>query len=144
MWLTRGLVAGALVLLGGAVAYSVSGDSVPTSPLPPTAAPGDSTGSPAPVAPRPPTAMVPRAQAPADAGPAPLEPWQVAGERPAATPPPGYVPAWKVRPPRPEQTGQAPLPPPREPPEPSLHRPPGENPGGVNGTRPARPTPGLE
>jgi hypothetical protein len=145
--LARGLIGGALVLLAGAGVYSVSGGSGPTS-VPPPAAAGGAPASPVSASlpsSRPPPAATaePREQAPEAAGPAPLEPWQVSREN---TPPPpeGYVPAWKVRPPRPEQLGQVPLPPPREPPEPSLHRPPVENPGGVNGDRPARPVPGIE
>lgn len=145
--LARGLIGGALVLLAGAGVYSMSGGSNSTSAPPPAAggaAPASPVSASVPFSRTTPAATPePRARAPEADGPAALEPWQVSREN---TPPPpeGYVPAWKVRPPRPEQLSQVPLPPPREPPEPSLHRPPVENPGGVNGDRPARPVPGIE
>jgi hypothetical protein len=65
-------------------------------------------------------------------------PWKSTPKNtPAATP--GLTPAWMVRPPPPPT-----LAPPRpvEPPNPIAHRP--ENPGGFNGDRPPRPTPGVD
>jgi hypothetical protein len=63
-------------------------------------------------------------------------PWQT----PPATKEPlpaGTVPVWRVDPPRPDPS--APMPAAVvEPPNPATHRPPMDNPGGVNGDRPER------
>jgi hypothetical protein len=69
-------------------------------------------------------------------------PWQ-ANPQNTTTLPPGTVPAWQVNPPPPDPSLPLP-PPPREPPNPAVHRPPMDNPGGVNGDRPERPVPGVE
>jgi hypothetical protein len=54
----------------------------------------------------------------------------------------GFVPAWKVNPPRPDPS--APTPPtPFAPPDPQQNRPAMQNPGGINGVRPERKVPGI-
>jgi hypothetical protein len=70
-----------------------------------------------------------------------VPPWEAT---PQNTPPvpPGHIPAWQVKPPRPDPT--PPPPPPVPPPDPATHRPPMHNPGGVDGDRPPRPVPGLQ
>ncbi len=76
-----------------------------------------------------PTALVPVTPVPY------VPPWKSA--RAAPKPPPGFTPAWKIRPPRPyavEPARRTPVPPP----DPRTHRPSKHNPGGVNGQRPAR------
>ena len=67
------------------------------------------------------------------------------GSTPENTPMPGkgYIPAWKVKPPRPDPNAPAP-PLPAELPNPQLVRPPMHNPNGVNGDRPPRLVPGIE
>jgi hypothetical protein len=69
-------------------------------------------------------------------------PWQASPQNTTALPP-GTVPAWQVNAPPPDPAQPLP-PPPREPPNPAVHRPPMDNPGGVNGDRPERPVPGVE
>ena len=68
-------------------------------------------------------------------------PWQAAASPETILP--GTVPVSQIDPPRadPAMPMQA-LPAP--PPNPALHRPPMDNPGGVDGDRPARTVPGLD
>jgi hypothetical protein len=65
-----------------------------------------------------------------------VPPWASKQEG-TAPPPPHHVPAWQLRPPPPSAGDPTPSPP-AEPPNPATHRPPDDNPGGVNGDRPAR------
>jgi outer membrane biosynthesis protein TonB len=84
----------------------------------------------------------PLAAARADAAPEPptIPPWESTPQN-TPTVPPGHIPAWQVKSPRPEVT---PPPTPVPPPDPASHRPPMHNPGGVDGDRPPRPVPGLQ
>jgi hypothetical protein len=78
-----------------------------------------------------------RAELPSATEPAP---WHAAADEPVSELPPGTVPVSRIDPPRPDLA--MPLPQrPVEPPNPALHRPPMDNPGGVNGDRPERPSP---
>lgn len=70
-----------------------------------------------------------------------VAPWQAAAPPEAMLP--GTVPVSQIDPPRPDPT--VPMPPAVvEPPNPALHRPPMDNPGGVDGDRPARAVPALD
>lgn len=68
-----------------------------------------------------------------------MPPWEA---RPDNSPPvaKGYIPAWKIDSPRGDPNAR-PAPLPVAPPNPAEHRPPMENPGGVNGDRPPRAVP---
>lgn len=68
-------------------------------------------------------------------------PWQAAASPAAILP--GTVPVSQIDPPRPDPAMPMPAGP-VPPPNPALHRPPLDNPGGVDGDRPARAVPGLD
>lgn len=72
-----------------------------------------------------------------------VPPWQASAAPRAGELLPGTVPVSAVNPPPPDPDAPMP-PPPVEPPNPALHRPPMDNPGGVDGDRPPRPVPGVE
>jgi hypothetical protein len=69
-------------------------------------------------------------------------PWEATPDNSPPVPK-GQIPAWVVKPPRPDPTLQPP-PVPHPPPDPAVFQPPMHNPGGVNGDRPPRPVPGLD
>lgn len=70
-----------------------------------------------------------------------IKPWEAPDVDPATLPPGHYTPRQVgATPPDPVPSQPVPVPPP----PPHLYTPPKDNPGGVNGTRPPRPVPGLD